>query len=337
MSKSKIGLIFGGKSAEHEVSIMSAKSVIKAINKNKYIPTLFYISKEGQWYILDEIDEFISNQLEAQALNGYVLHALYNQEVILPVIHGPFGEDGRLQGFLETLSIPYVGSKVLASALCMDKILSKSLLQRAGLNTANFYPMTHNQSVEDEALKKWLEKNSFPVFVKPSNMGSSVGITKVSEMKDLKAAIHHARQFDTRVIIEQAIYGREIECAVLEYDGLKASGVGEVISSHDFYDYEAKYIDDGLEKMSIPAKNISEKTLMEIQELAIEAFKIHDCKGLARIDFFLEEATNRVVINEINTLPGMTIFSMYPALFEAQGISYENLIDRLIENAKLSF
>lgn len=336
MFKSRVGLIFGGRSAEHEVSIMSAKSVLKAMNKNKYEGTLFYISKEGQWHLIEDINDVLPVDLNEKPINDYILQALYNQDVILPIIHGPYGEDGRLQGLLETLNIPYLGSKVLASALCMDKILSKTILQHAGLNTASFYPLVHHPSDEDQGLIDWLKDKGFPVFVKPSNMGSSVGISKVNNINELKEAIDHARKFDTRLIIEKAIVGREVECAVLDYQGLKASGVGEVISNHDFYDYEAKYVDDGQEKMSIPAKDISEETLQEIQALALEAFKIHDCKGLARIDFFLEKDTNRVIINEINTLPGMTIFSMYPALFEAQGISYELLIDMFIENAKLA-
>lgn len=336
MYKSKIGLIFGGRSAEHEVSIMSAKSVLKAMNKDKYEGTLFYISKEGQWHLIKDINDALPVDLNEKPMKNKVLEALYKQDVILPIIHGPYGEDGRLQGFLETLNIPYLGSKVLASALCMDKIVSKTILQHAGLDTASFYPLTHHTSAEDQGLIKWLNDKGFPVFVKPSNMGSSVGISKVNNFNELKDAIDHARKFDTRLIVEKAIVGREVECAVLDDQDIKVSGVGEVISSHDFYDYEAKYVDDGQEKMAVPAQNISKETIEKIQNLALEAYRLHDCKGLARIDFFLEKDTDRVIINEINTLPGMTIFSMYPALFEVEGISYELLIDMFIENAKVA-
>lgn len=336
MTRKKLGLVFGGRSAEHDVSIMSSKSVFEVINKAHYMVTIFYISKNGQWHLVDDLYKELPEEHDGHMIESKVLEALYQQETILPIIHGPYGEDGKLQGFLDTLDIPYVGSKVLSSAISMDKIISKHLLEKEGFEIAAFYSLTNSNKHDKNSLKAWLTKSGYPVFVKPSNMGSSVGITKVLNYEMLEKAIENAWCFDDRLIIEQGIVGREIECAVLEGESLMVSGVGEVISSHEFYDYTAKYVDDGQAKMSIPAKNIDIELVSKIKELAKKAFEIHDCNGLARIDFFVEEQTNRIIINELNTLPGMTTFSMYPELFKVEGITYEKLIDTLIASAKTS-
>lgn len=337
MKKVKLGLVFGGKSAEHDVSLMSVQSVLKVIKKEKYDITYFYITREGEWVIYDGLLEKLDEKeltLTGRPLSHQVLEALYEVDVILPVIHGPHGEDGSLQGLFDSLEIPYVGSKVLGSAVCMDKIISKKILKQAGLSAVSFYELYENVTEEKLSdLNKWIDDVGYPLFVKPSNMGSSVGISKVSNETTLVDALQLALKYDHRVLIEEGIEGREIECAVLEYQGLKVSGVGEVIASNDFYDYDAKYTDDGEEKMMVPAQNIPESIINRIQSFAKQAFLEHGCNGLARIDFFLENKTNRIILNEINTLPGMTMFSMYPTLFEHQGIPYSDLIDYLIKNA----
>lgn len=336
MSKIKVGIVFGGKSAEHEVSLMSVTSVLNVIDESKYALSLFYITKHGEW--LNYSGDVKTIQADSyntctKPLSADILTRLYQQDVIFPIIHGPHGEDGSLQGLFESLEIPYVGSKVLGSAVCMDKIISKKILKQAGLSAVSYFEMY--EKVEENsynALVKWIKTVGYPVFVKPSNMGSSVGISKVNDESQLRAALEDAFKYDHRLLIEEGINGREIECAVLEYKGIQVSGVGEVIASNDFYDYEAKYTDDGEEKMMVPAENISEEILRSIQALAKRAFLEHGCNGLARVDFFLEHGTNRIVLNEINTLPGMTAFSMYPSLFESIGIPYTKLIDHLIEN-----
>lgn len=326
----KLGIIFGGKSAEHEVSIMSTSSALDAIYHNKYEITLFYISKSGTWSICPSIDN-IEEKDQKHPISSEVLNALYKQEVIFPIIHGPHGEDGSLQGFLESLEIPYIGSKVLGSAVCMDKIISKKILKQANIPTVDFFELY--EKIDDEnivRLKNWIK--AYPVFVKPSNMGSSVGISKVHDETELIQALELALKYDRRIIIEEGVDAREIECAVLENGGVLVSGVGEILASNDFYDYEAKYVDDGEEKMAVPAENLPEETIECIRDYAKKAFLEHGCNGLARIDFFVQKKDNKVILNELNTLPGLTQFSMYPCLFAEQGISYGDLIDKMIEN-----
>lgn len=322
-----LGIVFGGKSAEHEVSIMSTQSTLETMNKNKYNITLFYISKEGKWAVVKNTKSL--KVTSTTPINHEVLSALYLQDVMLPIIHGPHAEDGSLQGLFETLEIPYVGSKVLGSSVCMDKIISKKILKNAGIKTVDFFELYENLDDYD-VLLKWVKE--YPVFVKPSNMGSSVGISKVHHEAELKPALELALKYDRRVLIEEGVDAREIECAVLEYQGIQVSGVGEVVASGDFYDYTAKYVDDGEEKMSVPAENIDEEIVKTIQVYAKKAFLEHGCNGLARIDFFVEKSTNEVILNELNTLPGMTQFSMYPCLFKEVGIPHGELIDKMIEN-----
>lgn len=331
MTKINLGIVFGGKSAEHEVSIMSTTSALKAIHKEKYDITLFYITNEGKWHVCDNINDVQSLLSGGKPIEPEILNQLYQQDIMLPIIHGPHGEDGSLQGLLESLEIPYVGSKVLGSAVCMDKIVSKKILKQAGIDTVDFFELY--ESITEDNYKNLLSFiKTYPVFVKPSNMGSSVGITKVHNESELKKALELALEYDRRVLIEEGVDAREIECAVLESNGILVSGVGEVIASNDFYDYEAKYVDDGEEKMQVPAMNISNNLLERIRSAAHKAFLEHGCNGLARIDFFVERKTDRVILNEINTLPGMTQFSMYPCLFEEAGILYGDLIDKMIEN-----
>ena len=334
MNKTKLALVFGGKSAEHEVSLMSVSSVLEFIEKEKYDITLLYITKEGIWTEYTGHEDEIINldlKLSGNPISSEIIKILYLQDVVMPVIHGPHGEDGSLQGLLESLEIPYIGSKVLGSAVCMDKIISKKISKNAGINTANYYEMYDNLNDLDH-LKLWIEK--YPLFVKPSNMGSSVGISKVNDENQLINALELAFKYDRRVLVEEGIDAREIECAVLEHNGIIVSGVGEVIASNDFYDYDAKYVDDGIQKMQVPALNVSDDIILKIKNNAKRAFLEHGCNGLARIDFFVENKTNRVILNEINTLPGMTNFSMYPCLIEEIGISYTELINKMIENVK---
>lgn len=331
MNKMNLGLVFGGKSAEHDVSIMSTTSVLEVIDHDRYQIQLFYITKQGHWYLVDDLNT-LPDKEKKYPLGPDILKVLYEQSVILPIIHGPHGEDGSLQGLFESLEIPYVGSKVLGSAVCMDKIISKKIMRHAGIDTVEFFEL-YTSLTDDKMmdLKKWIK--AYPVFVKPSNMGSSVGIAKVHNENELESALTEALKYDSRVLIEAGVEAREIECAVLESKGLHVSGVGEVLASNDFYDYDAKYIDDGQEKMAVPAEGIDEVIVETIRATAKKAFLEHGCSGLARVDFFVEKETNRVILNELNTLPGMTAFSMYPLLFEEKGIHYKQLLNQLIDQA----
>lgn len=335
MKKIELGIVFGGKSAEHEVSLMSVSSVLEAINREKYKITLFYITKCGRWLIYTGDEKLIINlntKLTGPPIKKEILEKLYKIDVMFPVIHGPDGEDGSLQGLFESLGLKYIGAKVLASAVCMDKIISKKILNQAKINIVPYFEMYEEITKEKlNHLKDWAT-NRYPVFVKPSNMGSSVGISKVNSEFQLELALELAFEYDSRILIEEGVNAREIECAVIESNGIIVSGVGEVIASSDFYDYDAKYLDDGNEKMQVPALDLSEEIIEEIRSIAKNAFLAHGCNGLSRIDFFVEKETNKIILNEINTLPGMTAFSMYPSLFEAEGITYTKLIDKLIQN-----
>ena len=333
MKKIKLGIIYGGMSTEHDVSTQSAKSVMENLNKEKYEIYPIYIEKNGTW--LDGENKKIENAIEE----------LKKLDVIFPVLHGLYGEDGTIQGLLELIKIPYVGSNVVASANCMDKVYSKIIFEKAKIPQArfvyvkkmgNFYSyftnefnqMTANLNEIAEICKKEI---GLPAFVKPSNSGSSVGINKAHNIKELMEAIEYAAKFDKKILIEEAINGREIECAVLGNKEPKASCVGEILPADEFYSYEAKY-ENTATSLEIPAK-ISEEKQAEIKKTAIKAYRALDCKGLARIDFFLDEKTNRVYINEINTLPGFTKISMYPKLWEFSGIKYSDLLDILINLA----
>ncbi len=361
MSKLKLGVIFGGMSTEHDVSIVSGTSVIKNLNKEKYEIFPIYISKEGDWYEykkpLEDIEILnVGDTLtEIEPIQNPIQY-LKNMEVVFPVLHGLYGEDGTIQGLLELLKVPYVGCRVLGSSICMDKVYAKMVFEKAGIPQAKFvyikaktncgkqYEATKNVTftyINDKFEEKEVSipeiarivENTvhFPVFVKPSNSGSSVGVHKANNEQELEVALLDASQYDTKILLEEEIVGREVECAVLGNEEVKATCVGEVLSAEDFYTFEAKY-KNAQSRTVIPAK-IQDEKQKEIQELAVKAFKAVDGKGLSRVDFFIRKSDNKVCINEINTMPGFTTISMYPKLWEACGLSYTELLDKLIELA----
>ena len=328
----KLGVIYGGISTEHDVSEMSAKSVIENLNKEKYDIHEIYINKYGKWYeVKDGEQEEIYN----------LLWTLKELDVVFPVLHGLGGEDGTIQGMLEMMQVPYVGCGVLASSVGMDKAYTKIIFDKAEIPQApyiyirkkdNEYVIIDENFEEEEfELEKITEKLKFPMFVKPSNSGSSVGVKKAANKEELKMAVENAGQYDKKILVEQGIDAKEVECAILEGKELQASTVGEIMSAEDYYSFDAKYnIPES--KTVIPAE-ITEEQIETVRKLALKAFKAIDGKGLARVDFFIEKETNKIYINEINTMPGFTKISMYPKLFDAVGIKYSELLDKLIENA----
>lgn len=350
MAKLKLGVIFGGMSTEHDVSITSGTSVIKNLDKDKYEIYPIYIDKEGKWYEysknIDEIDILqVGEEIEEKILIANPIEYLQECDVIFPVLHGLYGEDGTIQGMLELLKIPYIGCKVLGSSICMDKAYAKIIFDKAGINQAKYMYVKKEKENFVYIDKQFDEKQcnleeiaeitekelDYPVFVKPSNSGSSVGIKKAHNKEELIEAIKYAGNFDSKILIEQNIEGREVECAVLGNDDVKASCVGEILPAEDFYTFDAKY-KNAESRVVIPAE-IPENISEEIRKTAIKAFKSTDCKGLSRVDFFIENNTNKVIINEINTLPGFTQISMYPKLWESMGLSYTKLLDKLVELA----
>lgn len=350
MKKIKIGLLFGGKSGEHEVSLQSAKSIYEALDKDKYEVLLVGIDKQGAWrlgtasnYLLNASNpKLIALNKKAPVVTAIVGAgetslispasgtALGAVDVFFPIIHGTYGEDGSLQGLLELLDVPYVGAGVLGSAVGMDKDVMKRLLRDAGLPIGNFFAFTR-EALTPRALATATRALKFPIFVKPANMGSSVGIAKAHDKKELAVAIKDAFRYDTKIILEQFIKGREIEVAVLGNDNPKASVPGEILPSHEFYSYEAKYIDEHGAAVDIPAK-LSARDTKKVRELAVQVFQKMDCAGMARVDFFLTPR-GKFVVNELNTLPGFTKISMYPKLWGATGVPYPELLDRLIKLA----
>lgn len=341
MKKINVGLLFGGISEEYEVSLMSAASVFDAIDQEKYHVFLIGITKEGVWcevkgdaaHILSQ-DWVLTPENPKTVFVGNVLDIIQNQiDIAFPVLHGPYGEDGSVQGFFEIMKIPYVGADVISSALCMDKIQTKKVMMTAGLPIVDFVEVfKHNfedSRGRDELLKRIESKFEYPVFIKPANLGSSVGISKGNTREETVDGIIEALKFDNKVVVEKGIDCREVECAVMGNELPKASGVGEILPSHDFYDYEAKYFDDGKSKMVVPAE-LNEKMVEAIRNMACEAYFLMGCKGLSRVDFFIDRKTNEIILNEINTMPGFTEFSMYPVLWQEKGISYTALIDELI-------
>jgi D-alanine-D-alanine ligase len=334
LDKINLGLIFGGQSEEHEVSIMSARSVFKYAKNNKYNIIPIAVDKNGNWISSKESFNLLKNPniKEVPKSNNTVNKGLEkflenDFDTIFPLIHGPYGEDGKIQGFLELLEIPYIGANVLSSAIGMDKGVMKKLFDYNKLNQPDFITVKENDNYT-EKLEGLMENNSFPLFVKPANLGSSIGISKVYNKQELDHAIKLAFKYDNKAIIENYIKAREIECSVLGNDKIIASLPGEIIPAHDFYDYQSKYEDDKT-KLIIPA-DLDKNLIEDIKKISIKAFEIIEGTGLARVDFFLTD-DNDIYINEINTIPGFTEYSMYPKLWEASGLSFSKLIDKLVE------
>src|SRR5215468_9267675 len=379
MKKLRVGVLFGGRSGEHEVSLLSAASVVSAIDKSKYEVVPIGISKEGRWLTAGDAERLLSGQHReekhlragdpnatpgaavlasgeavvvppepvhrgASSLTPFQTDSLTRRasdraidvDVIFPVLHGTFGEDGTIQGLLELADIPYVGAGVLGSATGMDKDIMKSLFRAAGLPIVKHVTVLRSEwESKAKKVQKLVEsKLRYPVFVKPANLGSSVGISKARDRKGLGPAIDEAAKFDRKIVIEEGVGGkknkaRENECSVLGNDKPIASVPGEIVPSAEFYDYTAKYLDEG-SQLIIPAKLTKSET-KKVQELAIAGFRAVDCSGLARVDFLMDPKSRKIYLNEINTMPGFTSISMYPKLWAASGLSYPDLIDRLIK------
>jgi len=379
MEKIRVGVLFGGRSGEHEVSLLSAASVLNAIDKEKYEVVPIGITKDGRWLTAEHAENLLTGKLvletrnlragdpeitepaavlargEAVVVPPEPVHRqsglvpfqtdaallrrasdrAINVDVIFPVLHGTFGEDGTIQGLLELADIPYVGAGVLGSAAGMDKDIMKSLFIAAGLPIVKHVTILRSEWEKDpKRIEKLVGRLKYPVFVKPANLGSSVGISKAHHRKELGPAIEEAARFDRKIVIEQGVGGnkekaREIECAVLGNDEASASVPGEIVPVKEFYDYNAKYLDEG-SQLIIPAK-LTKGEAKTVRELAVKAFKAVDCSGLARVDFLMDPKTRKIYLNEINTMPGFTAISMYPKLWAATGLEYSDLIDRLIQ------
>jgi D-alanine-D-alanine ligase len=378
MKKLRVGILFGGRSGEHEVSLLSAASVFKAIDQEKYEVVPIGITKEGRWVTSSDAERLLhgkpleheSRHLRAgdpevttaaavlasgeavvvppqpkqsgmapfqsdPALMRRAADRAINVDIIFPVLHGTFGEDGTIQGLLELADLPYVGAGVLGSAAGMDKDIMKSLFRAAGLPIIRHVTVLRGEwETEPKKVQKLVEsKLRYPVFVKPANLGSSVGISKAHDRKELGPAIEEAAKYDRKIVIEEGVGGkkqkaREIECAVLGNDKPEASVLGEIVPCKEFYDYDAKYLDEGSE-LIIPAKLTKAET-KKAQDIAVRAFKAVDCSGLSRVDFLMDPKTRKIYLNEINTMPGFTSISMYPKLWSATGLPYPELIERLI-------
>lgn len=352
MEKIQLGLLFGGRSCEHEVSVTSARSILKAIDRDRYDVHLIGIDKSGHWHLGTEIEHLIDDKqvssLPSSDHSSEVSLALYQQgnlstatanqvpklDVIFPVLHGTFGEDGTIQGVFEMANIPYVGCGVAASAIAMDKALAKQVYAAANIPQSPCLITTRFEWQSDQAdlIQQIEDTLGYPLFIKPANLGSSVGISKAHEREQLIKAVEHALEFDHKLIVEASMENcHEVECAVLGNHDPIASVVGEIIPGAEFYDYQTKYIDDKTETL-IPAR-IDQAAMETVKELSIRAFKAIDGSGLARVDFFVSKETGAVTLNEINTLPGFTPISMYPQLWHHSGIAYGDLIDRLVELA----
>ena len=349
MSRLRIGVLFGGRSTEHEVSILSAQSIITAMDPQRFEPVPLYIDKNGRWLVGGTLKRLVGEG----ATGEYVYlppdptqHSLVPAEdgvgqppslppldVIFPVFHGLNGEDGTIQGVLELANLPYVGAGVLGSALGLDKIYMKRAFTAAGLPIVDYLPITRRQYEHDPNAFVALveERLGYPCFSKFANSGSSVGTTKAHNRTELVTGLRLASSFDRKLLVERAVEARELEVSVLGNDEPQASVVGEVVPAHEFYDYDAKYLDEG-SRLLIPAP-IDAAVAEEVRELAVRAFQAVDAAGMARVDFFLERKSGRVLLNELNTIPGFTRISMYPKLWEASGLSYPTLIERLVDLA----
>ena len=354
-AKIRIGFLYGGRSGEHDVSLCSAASVFSALDRNKYYVTAIGIDRDGRWYVQDKPQiipdkdfgrkmalkksgTWLVNHFEQK--NKLHLYNLKNKnkevvvDVVIPVLHGTFGEDGTLQGLLELAMVPYVGADVIGSAVGMDKDVAKRLLNEAGIPVVPSVTVSKQQWQDNTKIisKIALAKLGLPLFVKPVCAGSSVGVKKVKKKELLAKAMNFAFQFDTRVMIERAVDCREIECAVLGNENPAASVLGEIIPHHEFYSYEAKYLDPEGAALKIPAQ-VKASLADKIRETALEGYMALGCSSMARVDFFLDKKTGKFYLNEINTLPGFTSISMYPKLWEATGLKYSDLLNKLIELA----
>lgn len=348
MSKKNIVVLFGGQSSEHEISCISAATIIKNMDHDKYTVYPVGITKEGNWRLhegtVDDLpeDKWVKGSVKAFLSPDATEKALYvfredgmskvTVDVVFPALHGLYGEDGSVQGLLELAQIPYVGCGILASSVSMDKLYTKIIVEKLGIRQAKHVPVNQKEMENIKDVVAKIEKElPYPVFVKPSNTGSSKGVTKAHSRGELFDGLEFAIKFDTKIVVEEAIVGREIECAVLGNYHPRASNVGEIIAAAEFYDYDSKYNDKGSETLINP--DLPRETVKKLREYSTDIFRAVDGRGLARVDFFVEEATGEVVFNEINTLPGFTSISMYPILWEDKGISIKELVERLIQFA----
>lgn len=347
MNKKTVAVIFGGCSSEHEVSLRSAVTIIENINKDLYNTVLIGITKDGQWLKVDSIDDIKSgkwlNSKHKAVISPDTEHRgilkldgnkveLIPVDVVFPVLHGLNGEDGTIQGLFSLAKIPYVGCGVLASAVSMDKVYTKVIVDALDIRQANYVKVLQGDLINmDEVVAAVEGKLAYPVFIKPSNAGSSQGVSKANNREQLIDGIQLAAKHDSKILVEETILGREIECAVLGSNDVRASGVGEIVAAADFYDYDAKY--NNPQSRTVISPELPDGVEAKVREAAVKIFKAVDGFGLARVDFFVENGTNEVVFNEINTLPGFTSISMYPMLWEAKGISKGQLVEKLIQSA----
>lgn len=349
MDKKKVVVLFGGQSSEHEISCISATTIIENMNQEIYDVLLIGITKDGRWIKVDTVEQIknhtwtdgkVTAVISPDAAQGGVLlqegsqASLISADVVFPVLHGLYGEDGTVQGLLELARIPYVGCGVLSSAVSMDKLYTKIIVDTLGIRQARYVAVLKPEMADVEQVMDRVEqKLAYPVFVKPSNAGSSKGISKAHNRQELKIGLEQAVLHDRKILVEEAITGRELECAVLGGKEPRASGVGEIVAATDFYDYDAKY--NSMDSMTVISPELPEGVEAQIRKAAVDIFMAVDGFSLARVDFFLEKETNQVVFNEINTLPGFTSISMYPMLWEAKGISKSRLVEKLIQTAFL--
>ena len=346
MPRTRLAILYGGRSAEHQVSVVSARSVMEALDPDRFEVVPIAITRDGAWLLPDrspleltasdgalpEVDP-AGTEVAVRPEHGLADAGAGPVDVVFPILHGPFGEDGTVQGLFELADLPYVGSGVLASALAMDKAMAKVVLAQAGLPQAPYLvvPERDWRADPDRVAAEVSGRLAYPVFTKPSRLGSSIGITKVKTPADLAAGLAAAFAHDPKALVEQGIVARELECGVLGNDAPEASVVGEVVPGHEFYDFEAKYLDDAL-KLEIPAP-VPAGVRDRVRELSLRAFQALDCEGFARVDCFYEEATGRVLLNEVNTIPGFTPKSMFPMLWAASGLAYPDLVARLVDLA----
>jgi D-alanine-D-alanine ligase len=350
-NKIRVGILFGGRSAEHEVSLVSASSIIEALDRKKYVVFPIGITPEGRWLSSKDAIKLLKEKSSVESLPEHLIlpdprkqglveintsgvAEIQNIDVVFPVMHGTFGEDGTVQGLLELAGVPYVGAGVLGSAVGMDKVIQKLVLEAAKIRVAQglSFLISEFEEGQKKIVVRIEEELQYPCFVKPSKTGSSIGISKAHDQKELIDAVALAGQYDRKIVVEKSIEkAREIECGVIGNDKPAASVLGEIIPSNEFYDYDAKYV-DGKSTSIIPA-DIPKWAVRKIQYIACKAFKVLDCSGMARVDFLVQGNGSKIFLNEINTIPGFTSISMFPKLWEASGLSYSDLLDKLIQLA----